>query len=65
MNKLGFENYELSDEILKSLGRLGYKNPSEVQKQVIPLILKDKDIIVKSETGSGKTAAFQYLFVRK
>ncbi|ACA54258.1 DEAD/DEAH box helicase [Clostridium botulinum] len=58
MNKLGFENYELSDEILKSLGRLGYKNPSEVQKQVIPLILKDKDIIVKSETGSGKTAAF-------
>lgn len=58
MNKLTFENYKLSDEILKSLGKLGYKNPSEVQKQVIPLILKDKDIIVKSETGSGKTAAF-------
>ncbi|EJO5346816.1 DEAD/DEAH box helicase [Clostridium botulinum] len=58
MNKLSFENYKLSDEILKSLGKLGYKNPSEVQKQVIPLILKDRDIIVKSETGSGKTAAF-------
>ncbi|ENK1243605.1 DEAD/DEAH box helicase [Clostridium botulinum] len=58
MNKLGFQNYELSDEILKSLRNLGYKNPSDVQKQVIPLILEDKDIIVKSETGSGKTAAF-------
>jgi len=58
MNKLTFENYKLSDEILKSLRKLGYKNPSDVQKQVIPLILKDKDIIVKSETGSGKTAAF-------
>ncbi len=34
MNKLGFENYELSDEILKSLGRLGYKNPSEVQNKL-------------------------------
>ncbi|WP_251859569.1 DEAD/DEAH box helicase [Clostridium sp. Marseille-Q2269] len=58
MNELSFKNYELSDEILRSLGQLGYKNPSEVQKQVIPLILNDKDIIVKSETGSGKTAAF-------
>ncbi|OOO64151.1 RNA helicase [Clostridium tepidum] len=58
MNKLTFKNYKLSDEILKALEKLEYKNPSDVQKQVIPLVLENKDIIVKSETGSGKTAAF-------
>lgn len=52
-NKLG-----LSEEILKSLTKLGYEKPSPVQAEVLPLALKDKDIIVKSQTGSGKTAAF-------
>ena len=37
---------------------MGYKNPSDVQKRVIPEALDGKDIVVKSQTGSGKTAAF-------
>ncbi|WP_050606899.1 DEAD/DEAH box helicase [Clostridium niameyense] len=58
MNELNFEDLGIDKMILKSLTRLGYKKPTEVQKQVIPNILKNKDVIVKSKTGSGKTAAF-------
>lgn len=37
---------------------MGYAVPTEVQRKVIPLILENRDVIVKSQTGSGKTAAF-------
>ncbi|MDP4177488.1 MAG: DEAD/DEAH box helicase [Bacillota bacterium] len=60
MEKSSFQDFELSDEISKSILKLGYKIPSKVQQEVIPLILsgKAKNIIVKSQTGSGKTASF-------
>jgi ATP-dependent RNA helicase DeaD len=58
MNALNFQSFAISEEILNSIEKLGYENPSDVQKIVIPLALEDKDIIVKSKTGSGKTAAF-------
>jgi superfamily II DNA/RNA helicase len=53
-----FENYRLEDPLLRSLRLLHYEKPTEVQKQVIPAVLDKKDVIVKSQTGSGKTAAF-------
>ncbi|AGK98826.1 DEAD/DEAH box helicase [Clostridium pasteurianum] len=53
-----FYEFNIAKEILLSLEKLGYKNPTEVQKKVVPLVLKNKDIIVESQTGSGKTAAF-------
>lgn len=53
-----FENYGLSDEMLKAIGLLSFEHPTKVQEQVIPAVLQKKDIIVKSRTGSGKTAAF-------
>ena len=58
MNKLNFENYGLSEEILKAIKLLGYEKATGVQAEVIPLGLESKDIIVKAQTGSGKTAAF-------
>lgn len=58
MSNMKFEEFNISEEILKSIDSLGYKNPSEVQAAVIPTALLGKDIIVKSQTGSGKTAAF-------
>ncbi|SMC53109.1 DEAD/DEAH box helicase [Sporomusa malonica] len=51
-------SYGFSKEIAKALETLGYETFTEVQEQVIPLALADKDVIVKSQTGSGKTAAF-------
>jgi len=53
-----FEEFNISEEILKAINNLGYKNPSDVQAAAIPIALEGNDIIVKSQTGSGKTAAF-------
>ncbi len=53
-----FSEFKIGEELLKSIEGLGYKKPSEVQEKVIPEILLNKDVIVKSQTGSGKTAAF-------
>ncbi|MBP2034189.1 superfamily II DNA/RNA helicase [Clostridium algifaecis] len=58
MTKLNFKDFELSSNILSAIRKLGYIEPSEVQEKVIPLVLKNNDVIVKSQTGSGKTAAF-------
>jgi superfamily II DNA/RNA helicase len=53
-----FKDYKLSNEIVKALGLMGYQRPTEVQKKVIKQALKGKDLIVQSQTGSGKTAAY-------
>lgn len=53
-----FELYSLSKETMKALKKLGYDRPTEVQEKVIPMVFNNADIIVKSQTGSGKTAAF-------
>ncbi|AHA08624.1 ATP-dependent helicase [Bacillus toyonensis] len=58
MSKKEFSNYALSKEIIRALTGLGYEHPTEVQGEVIPVALKKKDLVVKSQTGSGKTASF-------
>ncbi|PLR79498.1 RNA helicase [Bacillus canaveralius] len=58
MSESSFDDYNLSDEIRRALSVLKYEAPTEVQGQVIPVALKNEDLVVKSQTGSGKTAAF-------
>ena len=53
-----FEQYNLDPQLLRALDGLGYEQPTEVQSKVIPLALKNQDMIVKSQTGSGKTASY-------
>ena len=53
-----FKDFPLNNEIKRALSELGFKKPLEVQAKVIPMILAGMDLIVKSQTGSGKTAAF-------
>lgn len=53
-----FKDYDLSTEITRALDGLGYTAPTEVQEKVIPAALANIDLVVKSQTGSGKTAAF-------
>ncbi|WP_112181946.1 MULTISPECIES: DEAD/DEAH box helicase [Paraliobacillus] len=55
---ISFNDYNLSDEILRALTDLHYDTPTEVQQKVIPTALENKDLVVKSQTGSGKTASF-------
>lgn len=58
MNNAKFSDFKLSDDLLKAIGMLGFDTPTQVQAQVIPVLLAGQDVIVKSQTGSGKTAAF-------
>ena len=53
-----FEKMRLEKWIKKVINYLSYKEPTEVQKYVIPQILKEKNVIAISKTGTGKTASF-------
>lgn len=58
MSQNRFSEYPLDESIVKSLSVLKYTDPTPVQREVLPLLLNKKDVIVRSQTGSGKTAAF-------
>nr|WP_318539807.1 DEAD/DEAH box helicase [Terribacillus saccharophilus] len=58
MSKVSFADYHVSEEIKRALTVLKYKTPTEVQSEVIPLALENQDLLVKAQTGSGKTASF-------
>jgi len=53
-----FESLGLNPQILKSLSEAGYTAPTPVQEQAIPAAIAGRDLLVSSQTGSGKTAAF-------
>lgn len=53
-----FNQYSLSQPILKALERLDYKKPTKVQQVVLERFDKKQDLIVQAQTGSGKTMAF-------
>jgi len=48
----------LDDRIVRALGEVNYTTPTPVQAQAIPACLSGRDLLVTSQTGSGKTAAF-------
>jgi len=48
----------IPEAILDIIDKVGYKEPSPIQRQAIPIGLTNRDIIGVAETGSGKTAAF-------
>jgi ATP-dependent RNA helicase DeaD len=53
-----FKDLGVAPPILKALEDMGFETPTEVQSAAIPHILNQEDLIVRSETGSGKTAVF-------
>jgi len=57
-SKHTFKQYPLSAQMIETLALLGYRSPTRIQQEVIPLILDGKDVLAKSQTGTGKTAAF-------
>lgn len=58
MDIRSFRNDIISEDIVKALRGLEYDIPTEVQARVIPTALEKNDLIVKAQTGSGKTAAY-------
>jgi ATP-dependent RNA helicase DeaD len=53
-----FRDLALIEPLLKALDDVGYETPSPIQAQVIPHMLKGKDVLGQAQTGTGKTAAF-------
>ena len=53
-----FAEFSLDESLQKALESLGFTTPTPVQEQSIPAALEGKDLLVSSQTGSGKTAAF-------
>jgi ATP-dependent RNA helicase DeaD len=54
-----FKALGVKPEFIKGLNDLGIINPTEIQKQVIPLLLNgNTDLVGLAQTGTGKTAAF-------
>ncbi|MBI2941784.1 MAG: DEAD/DEAH box helicase [Chloroflexi bacterium] len=54
----GFTALDLSPLVLQAIADLGFTEPTDVQRQVIPLMLEGLDVVGQSQTGTGKTAAF-------
>ncbi|KAL8873350.1 MAG: hypothetical protein Q9174_001170 [Haloplaca sp. 1 TL-2023] len=57
-NKETFHDLGIIDQLCDACNALGYKAPTPIQKEAIPLALQQRDLIGLAETGSGKTAAY-------
>ncbi|HEY3773881.1 MAG TPA: DEAD/DEAH box helicase [Solirubrobacteraceae bacterium] len=53
-----FSDLALRDELLQSLTELGYEEPTTIQAEAIPPLLRGADLLGQAATGTGKTAAF-------
>ena len=53
-----FEQFSLDARIEAGVKAAGYTNPTPIQEQAIPVVLKGSDVLGLAQTGTGKTAAF-------
>ena len=55
---MSFTTLGLSESLLKAVKEQGYRAPTPIQKQAIPVVIEGKDILAAAQTGTGKTAGF-------
>jgi ATP-dependent RNA helicase DeaD len=53
-----FENFKLHEQVLRAVKEAGFREPSPIQQEIIPLIMEGRDVVGQAQTGTGKTAAF-------
>jgi len=53
-----FADLHLSDELLRAVTEAGYSDPTPIQREAIPCVLMNRDLIGIAQTGTGKTASF-------
>ena len=56
--EMTFEQLGLVEPIQKAIRQLGFRHPTRIQAQLVPVALKGKDVLGQAKTGTGKTAAF-------
>ena len=55
---MNFDTLGLSPTLLDTLDQVGFKTPTEIQIQSIPILLEGRDVLGCAQTGTGKTGAF-------
>ena len=60
-----FADFGLRKEVMRQVEASGFKEPTPIQDQIIPLILEGKDVVGLANTGTGKTAAFLIPLIQK
>ena len=55
---MSFSALGLTPDLLRTVVRQGYTDPTPVQREAIPLVLAGRDLLAGAQTGTGKTAAF-------
>ncbi len=55
---MNFKELGVIDPIIKALDAEGYEQPTPIQQQAIPILMRGKDLLGCAQTGTGKTAAF-------
>lgn len=60
-----FRSLGISEEMDKTLSKMGIVKPTPIQREVIPEVMKGRDVMAKAQTGSGKTYAFALPILEK
>jgi superfamily II DNA/RNA helicase len=55
---LSFENLKLDPKLLRAIAACHFKQPTDIQREAIPVALEGRDLMASAQTGTGKTAAF-------
>lgn len=57
-NISSFQDFKLHPKLVEKLAQQGIEKPTPIQKKAVPLVVKNKSVLIHSETGSGKTLVF-------
>ncbi|WP_226703916.1 DEAD/DEAH box helicase [Microbulbifer elongatus] len=60
-----FEDLGLAPEIARAVAEQGYTNPTPIQEQAIPVVMRGGDVMAAAQTGTGKTAGFTLPLLHK
>lgn len=63
--EISFEQLNLKESLLRGIYSYGWEKPSFIQQQGIPIILKETDVIVQGQSGTGKTGTFCVSMLQK
>ena len=60
-----FDQFSLAEPLLRAVTELGYREPTPIQVQAIPMVLQGRDVMGAAQTGTGKTAGFSLPILQK